>query len=210
MKIARFFAIIFACIGVVLLIGSMGFFLLSRNAQVRVGELPQGAVSVSDGFVQALNAGDLESAAALMYGQPDLGTSGVPEDPESALVWEQFRNSIAVEFSGSWEVEQSSLVRKGSITTMDVASVTEKLPERVQSLLNQRVASAEDVTEIYDEQSDYREELVAEVLREALGQSLAQDAKTVTREVTVKLIRRDGAWWIVPDQALLHALSGVA
>jgi len=31
----------------------------------------------------------------------------------------------------------------------------------------------------------------------------------ITREVTVKLINRDGKWWVVPDQALLQALSGI-
>ena len=96
MKTARFFAVILACIGLVLLLGSMGFFLLNRNAPVRIRELPREALKVSDAFVQALNDGDLEEAAKLMYGQPDLGAAGVPEDRETALLWEAFRSSIAV------------------------------------------------------------------------------------------------------------------
>jgi len=86
----------------------------------------------------------------------------------------------------------------------------EKLPERVQSLLDQRIASAESLTDIYDENNNFRQELVETILEEALRQAMTQDAKTVTREVTVKLINRDGTWWTVPDQALLQALSGVA
>ena len=54
MKIARFFAVIFAVIGMVLLIGSMGFFLLNRNAEVRVLELPREAVAVSEDFAKEL------------------------------------------------------------------------------------------------------------------------------------------------------------
>ena len=63
---------------------------------------------------------------------------------------------------------------------------------------------------MYDENNQFRGELVNQTLREALQQVLSQDAKTLTREVTVKLVKRDGSWWVVPDQALLQALSGVA
>ena len=76
--------------------------------------------------------------------------------------------------------------------------------------MNQRIASAENLSDIYDEENHFREELVTQILAEALEQSLVQDAKTVTREVKIKLVNRDGSWWVVPDQALLQALAGVA
>lgn len=210
MKIARFFAIIFACIGAVLLIGSMGFFLWNRNADVRVLELPREAVVVSEDFAQALNDGDLEAAAQLMYGQPDLGVNQIPEDPETALLWDAFCSSIRMEFTGDYAVEQGSLVRTGSISNLDVSAIVGKFPERVQALLDQRIASAQSLTEIYDEQNNFREELVDQVLREALQQTLAQDGETVTREVTLKLVNRDGRWWVVPHQNLLQILTGLA
>ena len=210
MKIARFFAAIFACIGTLLLIGSMGFFLLNRNADVRIQELPQKAVSVSDAFSQALNGGDLEAAAQLMYGQPDLGLAASSDDPETALVWDAFCGGIAFSYSGDCYVDQGTLVRKGTITTMNISSVLETLPERTQALLNQRITTAEALTDIYDENNDFRQELVDAVMREALQQSLSQDAQPVTREVTVKLTKRDGQWWVVPHQNLLQILTGLA
>jgi hypothetical protein len=93
---------------------------------------------------------------------------------------------------------------------LDIASVTEKLQERAQSLVNQKIASAENLTEVYDESGSFREELVTQILQQALQQCLTQDAETFTREVTVKLINRDGKWWVVPDPALLQALSSMA
>lgn len=210
MKSARFFAYIFACIGLILLIGSMGFFLLNRNANVRIREIPQGAVSCCDGFSQALNEGDLEGASRLIYGQPDFGVDVLPGQPESAALWDAFLGSIAVDFVGNWSVEQSTLVRTGTVTTLDVSGVLEKLPQRVQALMNQKIASAENLADIYDENNNFRAELTEAILQEALQQAMTQDAKTVTREVTVKLVNRDGSWWVVPDQALLQALSGAA
>jgi len=210
MKIARFFSYIFACIGTLLLVGSMGFFLWNRNAEVRVLQLPQEAVSCCDGFVQALNDGDLEAAAQLMYGQPDLGVGTVPETVESALLWETFCRSISIELDETWRVEQSALLRTGSITRVDVSTILGKLPERVQSLLDRRIASAESLTEIYDEQNNFREELVEEILRQALQEAMTQDAQSVTSELNLKLVKRDGRWWVVPHQNLLQILTGLA
>ncbi len=210
MKIARFFAAIFACIGVVLLLGSMGFFLWNRNAEVRVLQLPQEAVTVSEDFARALNAGDLEAASQLMYGQPDLGVREIPEEPETALLWDAFCNSIQFELSDEWAVEQGNLVRSGSITNLDVSTVVGKFPEKAKSLMDQRIASAQSLTDIYDEQNNFRQELVEQVLRDALQQTLAQDGETVTRDVTLKLVNRDGHWWVVPHQNLLQILTGLS
>ena len=210
MKIARFFACVFACIGIVLLIGSMGFLLWNRNAGVRVLELPQEAVAVSEDFVQALNEGNLEAAAQLMYGQPDLGVQGVPEAPETALLWDAFRSSIAFELTADWAVEQGSFVCSGTITHLDVSTIVGKFPERAKSLMDQKIAAAENLTEIYDEQNNFRQELVEQVLQEALQQTLAQDGETATRDVSLKLVNRDGRWWVIPHQNLLQILTGLA
>ena len=210
MKIARFFSVIFACVGAVLLVGSMGFFLINRNATVRILELPQEAVSCCDAFAQALNDGDLEKAEQLIYDQPDLGVSAVPADPENALVWDAFRSSISLSYSGECYAHQSGLARSGSITVLDVTGVTERLPEQAQSLMNQRLASAEDAADMNHAQNQPGEALVTQVLQEALQLALTQDAPMCTREVTVELINRDGSWWVVPDQGLLQALSGLA
>lgn len=95
-----------------------------------------------------------------------------------------------------------------TITTLDISSVTGALTEHAHALLTARVEGAEEMTELYDEENNFREELVSEVLQEAVVQALAEDAQTVTYDVTLNLIYRDGQWWVVPDQALLDAISG--
>lgn len=210
MKIARFFAAVFAVLGSLLLIMSLGLCLLSLNAPVRVLEMPQGAVDCSEAFAQALNEGDLTAAAQLIYGQPDLGAEGDPADAETAQVWDAFLESISFEYTGKCYVSENGFARDASVAVLDVASVTQKLPERTQSLVNQKIAAAAALEEVYDEEGRFREELVTQILQEALDQSLTQDAHVVMREVTVKLINRDGTWWVVPDQMLLQAISGLA
>ena len=210
MKVARFFSAIFAVFGSLLLVGSIGLCLLSLNAPVRVLEMPQGAVDCSDAFAQALNEGDLSGAARMIYGQPDLGAEGTSADGQTAQVWEAFLESISFEYTGKCYAVENGFARDASITVLDPASVTQKLPERTQALVNQRISSAGTLEELYDEDGRFREELVTQILNEALQQSLTQDAHTVTLEVTVKLVDRDGGWWVVPEQALLQALTGLA
>ena len=210
MKIARFFAYVFGCIGVILLVGSMGFLLLNRNAQVKLREIPAGAQSAAEAFDQALNAGNLEAAAKQIYGQPDLGVAGTPEDPRTAAVWNAFVDSISFEYTTQWQITDQGLSRQATVTVLDVAAVTESLPKLAQSLVDQKIASAQDITEVYDESGSFREELVEQILQQALQQSLQQDAATLSQEVTVKFVNRDGSWWVVPDQALLQILSGLA
>ena len=75
-------------------------------------------------------------------------------------------------------------------------------------MLEERVAAAEDVSEIYDENNEYREELVMDVLYEAVEDALEEDARSMSMTVTVNLVFRDGKWWAVADEALLNAISG--
>lgn len=208
MKIARFFAVIFGLIGIVLLIGSVGFCLISLDAPVRMTEVPSGAAACSENLEAAIESGDFAAAGELLYGQPDLGAEGIPEDVEGALIWDAFVRSLSCEFQGACYATESGIARDAVITAMDIPTVTQKLPQRAHALLTQRVENAADMAELYDENNNFREDLVSEVLTQAVMQALAEDAETVTREVTLKLIHRDGQWWVVPDQALLTAISG--
>mgnify|MGYP003297172171 CR=1 FL=1 len=130
MKIARFFAVIFAVFGFLLLVGSIGLCLFSLDAPVRILELPQEAVNTSEAFAQALSDGDLTAAAQLIYGQPDLGAEGTPGDPETEAVWDAFLDSVSFSYTGKCQATDAGLSRKATVTTLDIAGVMEKLPER--------------------------------------------------------------------------------
>ena len=106
------------------------------------------------------------------------------------------------------EQDEQGLAQDVSISCMDVTSVTVNLKERSQTLLEQRVAEAVDVSEIYDENNDYREDFVMAVLRDAVEDALEEDARMMTMELTVNLSYQDGKWWVVADEALLDAISG--
>jgi guanylate kinase len=80
--------------------------------------------------------------------------------------------------------------------------------EVARELLEQRVAEAENTSDVYDEQNEYREDFIMAVLYDAASAALAENAALVSRELTVELQYQAGQWWVVADKELLDALFG--
>ena len=159
-------------------------------------------------LMNAVSEGDYEEASQTIYGTPDLGVDREAADEVGVLIWNAFQGSVTFELLGDCYTTEQGLAQDVSITCLDVTSVTENLKTRSQELLELRVEEAADVSDIYDENNEYREDFVMEVLRSAVVDALEEDAKTMMVELTVNLSYQDGKWWVVADEALLDAISG--
>ncbi len=207
MKIARFFAAVFGILGTILMVGTIGLCLFSLDAEVVLREVPQEAQSCVQEMMDALAAGDFTAASRNMYGQPDLGAGTRPEDEMGALVWDAFLDSISYEFTSECYADDSGIYRDATITVLDIPSVTSQWQGGVHTFLTADVQAAQDMAEIYDENNNFRADLVDKVILEAVEQSL-KEPNWITENVTLKLVYRDDAWWVVPDEALLQVLTG--
>lgn len=208
MKIAKFFAGIFGSLGTVLLVGSIGLCLFSLNAPVRMEEVPEAAVACAEAFGTAVEEKNFDAAQNMIYGQPELGLAGAPEDELIRMAWDLLQQNLEFTWSGDCYLKDAVLYRDASVRYMEAASITDNLPVRAHALLTQQVEAATDMEQLYDENGEFREDLIQGVMKTALTQALLEDVKSVTTKVTVQLVHRDGQWWIVPDAALLTALSG--
>lgn len=208
MKISKFFSGIFGLLGILLLAAAVLVSLSALQASPVLLDAPEAALARSEAMMEAVAQGDFTQAGQLMLGQPNLGADREPADPVGKMIWELFVGSIRYEFIGDCYATDSGIARDAVIETLDISSVTASLRDRSQKLLNQRVSQAEDVSQIYDEKGDYREDFVMEVLQEAVSQSLAEDAVYTQRQVTMNLRYQDGQWWVLPEQPLLTAIFG--
>jgi len=208
MKIAKFFAALFALAGTVLMVGAVVLCLTSLDAPVQIREVPDAARACSETLMEAFAAGDYSAAESCLYGRPDLGVPSPPADPVTALVWEGFVGSISYEFRSGCYATDSGFARDLTVTTLDIPSVTDALNQRAQALLAQQVDSAAQPSDLYGENGQLREERISAILRQAAQEVLSDSPRTVSYETTLALVRRDGRWWAVPDQALLKAVSG--
>lgn len=208
MKIAKFFAGIFGLIGTLLLAGSIGLCLFSLDAPVRTAGIPKAAMDCSEDFSRALSEKDFSAAQDCMYGQPELGMEETIEDTMVFEIWNVFENNLTFSWQGEGYMRDAVICRDAAVTYLEVASITENLQTRAHALLTQKVEAATDMAELYNDGGEFREDLVTQVLYEALDQACLEDARFVTQNVTVELVHRDGQWWVIPDKALLTALSG--
>ena len=159
-------------------------------------------------LMDAVAAGDYATAGGLILGNPKLGVDRDPADAAGIMIWEAFVESYSYEMVGDSYATDSGIAQNVKVSFMDISSVTKNLRERSQSLLETRVAEAEDVSEIYDENNEYKEDFIMEVLEDSVTDALKEDATMTAAEFTINLVYRDGSWVVVSDSALMAAISG--
>ena len=162
----------------------------------------------ADAMMSAVAEGDYEKAGSLIAGNPSLGMDRAPADVSGQLIWEAFQESYSYELVGECYATDSGVAQNVHVTYLDMASVTANLRQRSQVLLEARVAEAEDVSEIYDENNDYRESFVMAVLEQAVRDALEEDAEYTGMDLTINLTYSDGEWLVVSGSRLMEAITG--
>lgn len=159
-------------------------------------------------MLELVSAGDYNGAGKLMQGQPDFGADREAADEAGRILWDAFVSGFSYRLEGECYATDSGVAQDVVITRLEPDSVTAGLRDRIRSVLEKRLETAEDVSEVYDENNNFREEVVAEALLEALKEAIREDASYTGVTVTVTLVWRDGSWWIVPEEGLIRAITG--
>ena len=208
MKIQKVLSLVFALIAAALTALTLWVISGAMDAEPVLMKTPAAAAETADAVMTAICDGDFAAAREKLYGQPNLGTDRAPGDPVGALLWEAFLESLSYELLGECYATDAGLAQNVKISCLDFSSVTASLRDRAQELLVQRVEEAEDADTIYDENGDYREDFVMEVLLEVTGESLKEDARKKEQNLTLNLVYKQGSWWVMADSELLNAISG--
>ena len=198
---------VFGCLGAVLAVTALLICLTQRNAQPRLFGTAAGAEECAQAMMENIAQGNYAAASAYLYGTPSLGTGTQPESDTADILWEAFVSSLDFEPLGGCYATVSGLARDYSVSSLDLPKLTQALKDAAPGILEARLDAAEDMTLIYDENGEYREAFAQSVLEEAARQVLAS-ADSVDRTVTLNLVYEGKQWWVVPDQALLSAISG--
>ena len=182
-------------------------FINSGASPVLVKEDPQ-ARQTAQALLDAVSTGDYQQASAYMLGTPDMGADRNAEDPVGVLIWQAYQESLTFTPAGECYATASGVAYDYEVRHLDLDQVTGKLRERSQALLTERVEQAKDVSEVYDENNEYREDFVLNVLLDAAKQALEEDSVLYSETFCVHLVCREDRWWVVPDEGLLRAITG--
>lgn len=208
MKISKVAAAVFATVGTVLLLGSLVLCFVGLNRPSEAIQPPEEAEACAASLLEAVENGDFDRAAKLLYGAPELGLDREPATAEGKQLWQAYVNSISVTSGAGCYSEGSEVFRTAEITAMDISAVMSQLDSRASELLSKKLEEAEDPTQLLSESGEVPQSLKEEVLAQAFSALLEENTQTVTRQVTLKLVQQDGQWRAVPDKALLDILSG--
>ena len=208
MKVSKLIAALFGVAGVCAAALCVHLALTNRNASPVLVQQPASAREQVEIMMEAVSRNDYAAASEVIQGNPVFGADRDPADRVSAMIWNAFVESVSYELVGDLYATDSGVAQNIVVTTLDMGSVTVNLKERSENLLEERIAEAEDPHEVYDENNEYREDFVMQVLYDAAVQALKEDARTVQYEVTINMIYENGAWWIVPNAGLLSAITG--
>ena len=204
--IRKFIAALFVLLS--LGIGCTGTWLALTNLEAEpvLLEVPQEARTQALDLLDALCQGDYIAVSRYLYGQPDLGMDGQPADEVGQLFFEAYARSLRYELVRDCYATSEGVALDVCITALDVNAALLQLRQQAQALLQQRVAEAEDVSQVYDENGEYLEALVEEVLRASASQVL-EEGSTVRKQLTLECVFNDGKWWILPEDALLDIIG---
>lgn len=193
---------------IVLVIGTIGIVILAIHASPIMLTRPLAAVDRARGMLTAACNGDYETASGMMYGNPNLGTPPEDSSPAVDLLWDAFLESLEYALSEDCYASDSGVAMDVTIRYLDISGVMNGLDSRAQTLLNQRIAMAEDSAEIYDEENNFRQEIITEVLRDATSQALEENRQYREQTIPLHLVFDQGEWWVMPDADLLNVLAG--
>ncbi len=203
-----FFSGIFGLLALALTVAGIYLAVSSREASPVLVKQPEAARVRVQTMLDALCDGEYAEVSGCLYGTPDLGMDAQAADPVGQLFWDALGQSFRYEMTGDFHATDSGVSLDVTVSALDLSAATANLRERAQKLLEQRIAAAEDPSEIYDANNEYREDFVMNALYDAAMEALAEDAADVTWNLTLNLIYENGQWWIMPEQELLKALSG--
>lgn len=177
------------------------------NASPRLLFPSEEALTLPEDFFHSFAAGDPEAAGSMLVGQPRL-TFRQPEDsPMSDLLWDAYLDSLRFEFQEGLTVTDSGLSRNVTVTGLDIPALMEQLKKAAPSLLA-REAAAIGEDQAFGKDNHYRQDFVTDTLYRGTRNLLKGTVPTATREYRLEMVRRDGTWQILPDQALLDLLCG--
>ena len=169
---------------------------------------PEEATVMLTAMLDSVRDGDFTTATQYILGQPSLDADNAPEDALALLLWNTWKSSMSYELNGDCHTSQAGLAQDVTISYIDINSITGHLREDAEKLMEQRIAEAEDVSEIYDENNEYREDFITEVLCEAAETVIEKYSSTTSVSITINMTYQDGQWWVLAEEALLYAISG--
>jgi len=200
--------ILFALLGLLCALTALRAVRQSLDRPPRLVSVPDAASESVTTLMEGICRGEYETVTALLLGTPQLELDEPPTDPVGHLLWDAYMDSITYTLVGECYATEAGLAQDVHIEALDIAAVMDSAGPLAQELFRLHRENSEDLSQIYDDEGNYREDFIQQTLMEATVQALAENSAVVRTELTLQLTLREGRWVISPDQALIRVICG--
>lgn len=199
MKIRTFFSLFFTAVAIWAAGAAVWLCGAARNVQPVLMSSPEPAQASVTALMDAICDSDYQTAAEQLSVGSSLGADRAPADAIGVLLWDAWQQSLSYDLTGACIATNDGLVQQVRLTCLDLDAVAAPLREYARKILAQRVADAEDLSEVYDAENNYREDVVMDVLYEAAELALEQNSTMETVNLTLPLRWDEDRWRVVAD-----------
>lgn len=159
--------------------------------------------TVSGGAISGNFVETAEEDTAL---SPDI--SGIATVTGDVRLGEALRKSYSYRLIGEPTINELTAVQKVEFTYLDLGWFERNTAGRIDGLIAEKIKTRTK-SQLYDENGEYRDELMSEVYEEALASSLKwADRYYVTVVYDVKLEYVDGSWYIIYSDDMTKGFKG--
>lgn len=207
MKSNRFLSILSLALAVPTAIAAvyMGFTAQYRPAKLLWSE--PGAKATASALVETLSTGDFARGGSYLRGNPQLILPEEHMDAASVL-WEYYREHLTAELTGEPYLSSQGYCQDAVFSVPDLDGLSRRMKEIAPELVTQRIMQARELSEIYNEDYSFREDLISEILMASARSAIEEGADAKRCPVQLRLIYADDRWQVLPDQALMDILAG--
>lgn len=181
--------------------------LTARGRQTMMLKEDPRVMACAQNFLDKLCDMDLEGASAELLGAPELNMVS-DQDGVKKILWDRYWGGLEAILEGKPYAQGSFLTVNARITYPDMDAVIRQMGELTQTRLRQRVDEAENVSEVYNTDGGYRQEVLDEVLVQAARTAAEQTTAVCEKSIALKLAYDGEDWKIVPGKDLRSLLSG--
>ena len=181
--------------------------LTARGRQTMMLKEDPRVMACAQNFLDKLCDMDLEGASAELLGAPELNMVS-DQDGVKKILWDRYWGGLEAILEGKPYAQGSFLTVNARITYPDMDAVIRQMGELTQTRLRQRVDEAENVSEVYNPDGGYRQEVLDEVLVQAARTAAEQTTAVCEKSIALKLAYDGEDWKIIPGKELRSLLSG--
>ncbi|MCR5250116.1 MAG: phosphodiester glycosidase family protein [Lachnospiraceae bacterium] len=185
------------------------FFCIVADAEGTLVFLPSDTPEhKAEHFFHNLVTGSYEAAAADLSRPRQFFSEPEDADATDRLYYEYLKKSFSYRLKGEAVRDKTHAEQTVSFTYLDLKQLPDPISEQVMNELAGLVEERKKA-EVYDEDENYRPEILEEVYADSVREVLshAEDYYTTT-DLTVALDYSDGEWFIEPADPLFLALAG--